>query len=228
MTEQKREPFRLLMLIIAPKLAEKAAALFERSRVPIQHQLYGRGTASREMMDMLGLDSGEKNVVMTLLTKPSADEMLKKLKKDLRLGTSNTGVACTLPLSGGNSRLIQMVEYACAQGEAQGTRRNNMQENEYQMIVAMVNQGFSEDVMAAARPAGAAGGTVFHSRRVSSEQSTQFWGISVQQEKEAVIILSRKEEKLAIMKAICEKCGMDSDAQGIVLSIPVDSVVGIE
>ncbi|MDO5300674.1 MAG: transposase [Clostridia bacterium] len=228
MTEKKREPFRLLMLITAPKLAEKAAALFEHGRVPMQYQFYGRGTASREMMDMLGLDSGEKNVMMSMLPKSFADEMLRKLKKDLRLGTSNTGVACTIPLSGGNSRLIQMVEYACAQRETQGMRRGNMQENEFQMIVAVVNQGFSEDVMAAARPAGAAGGTVFHSRRVGSEESVQLWGISVQQEKEAVMILSRKEEKLAIMQAICEKCGMDSDAQGIVLSIPVDSVVGIE
>lgn len=228
MTEQKREPFRLLMLITAPKLAEKAAALFERGQVPMQYQFYGRGTASREMMDMLGLDSGEKNVMMSMLPKSFADEMLRRLKKDLRLGTSNTGVACTIPLSGGNSRLIQMVEYACAQREAQGMRRDNMQENEFQMIVAVVNQGFSEDVMAAARPAGAAGGTVFHSRRIGSEESVRLWGISVQQEKEAVMILSRKEEKLAIMQAICEKCGMDSDAQGIVLSIPVDSVVGIE
>lgn len=228
MTERKREPFRLLMLIIAPKLAEKAAALFERLHVPMQYQFYGRGTASREMMDMLGLDSGEKNVMMAMLPKPFADEILRKLKRELRLGTSNTGVACTIPLSGGNSRLIQMVEYACAQSDMPGTRRGNMQENEFQMIVAVVNQGFSEDVMAAARPAGAAGGTVFHSRRISSEQSMQLWGISVQQEKEAVIILSRKEEKLAIMQAICEKCGMDSEAQGIVLSIPVDSVAGIE
>lgn len=103
-----------------------------------------------------------------------------------------------------------------------------MRENEYQMIVALVNQGYSEDVMAAARPAGAAGGTVLHSRRIGAEETLRQWGFSIQQEKEAVLILARKEEKLAIMQAICDKCGLQSDAQGIVLAIPVDSVVGLE
>lgn len=42
------------------------------------------------------------------------------------------------------------------------------------------------------------------------------------------MILARKEEKLAIMQAICDKCGLQTDAQGIVLAIPVDSVVGLE
>ena len=62
-----------------------------------------------------------------------------------------------------------------------------MQENDYQIIVALVNQGYSEEVMAAARPAGAAGGTVLHSRRVGAEEALSQWGFSLQEEKEAVI-----------------------------------------
>lgn len=53
-----------------------------------------------------------------------------------------------------------------------------MQENDYQIIVALVNQGYSEEVMAAARPAGAAGGTVLHSRRVGAEEAAQPVGIA--------------------------------------------------
>ena len=99
-----------------------------------------------------------------------------------------------------------------------------MQENDYQIIVALVNQGYSEEVMAAARPAGAAGGTVLHSRRVGAEEALSQWGFSLQEEKEAVMILA----KLAIMQAICDNCGLQSEAQGIVLSLPVDNVVGLE
>ena len=58
-----------------------------------------------------------------------------------------------------------------------------MQENEYQIIVALVNQGYSEEVMAAARPAGAAGGTVLHSRRVGAEEALSQWGFSLQEGK---------------------------------------------
>ena len=104
----------------------------------------------------------------------------------------------------------------------------DMTDNDYSMIMAIVNQGFSEDVMNAARPMGASGGTVFHSRRVGNEQAMKFWKISVQEEREVVIILAKKEDKLAIMQEIGKKCGMHSQAQGIVMSLPVDNVMGLE
>ena len=103
-----------------------------------------------------------------------------------------------------------------------------MEVNASEMVVAVVNQGYSEDVMAAARPAGAGGGTVVHSRRVGSDETLTFWGISVQPEKEIVMILCRHEEKMNIMKAIADACGMKSEAQGLVLSVPVETVVGID
>ena len=103
-----------------------------------------------------------------------------------------------------------------------------MEVNAYQMVIAVVNQGYSEDVMAAARPAGAGGGTVLHSRHVGSGETLTFWGISVQPEKEIVMILCRQEEKTNIMKAIAASCGMKTEAQGLVLSLPVETVVGID
>ena len=81
-----------------------------------------------------------------------------------------------------------------------------------------------EEVMAAAKPAGAGGGTVFHSRRVCSEESIQMWGITIQQEREIVLILAEEEKKVAIMQAITEKCGAQSEAHGIVVSMPVDEL----
>ena len=228
-TEKMRASFRLLMLITTPKLAEKALLLFEKGKLPMQIQAYAHGTASREMMDMLGLDSGEKSLLLSMMPKANADELLKQLRRELRLGAFGNGIAFTIPLSGTNRRMLQMVEQICEeQHHEPEKRRIDMRENEYQMIVALVNQGYSEDVMAAARPAGAAGGTVLHSRRIGAEETLRQWGFSIQQEKEAVLILARKEEKLAIMQAICDKCGLQSDAQGIVLAIPVDSVVGLE
>ena len=210
--------FRMLMLITTPKLGEKALALFEREKLPMQCQAYAHGTASREMMDMLGLDSGEKSLLLSMMPKANADELLKQLRHELRLGASGSGIAFTIPLSGTNRRMLQMVEQICEEQHREPE----------QMIVALVNQGYSEDVMAAARPASAAGGTVLHSRRIGAEETLRQWGFSIQQEKEAVLILARKEEKLAIMQAICDKCGLQTDAQGIVLAIPVDSVVGLE
>ena len=224
-TEKMQASFRLLMLITTPKLAEKALLLFEKGRLPMQIQAYAHGTASREMMDMLGLDSGEKSLLLTVMPKADADDLLVHLRRELRLGLSGSGIAFTVPMSGANKRVLQMVQQLCEEKPRAEIRRKVMQENEYQIIVALVNQGYSEEVMAAA---GAAGGTVLHSRRVGAEEALSQWGFSLQEEKEAVMILTRAESKLAIMQAICDSCGLQSEAQGIVLSLPVDRVVGLE
>ena len=167
-TEKMQASFRLLMLITTPKLAEKALLLFEKGRLPMQIQAYAHGTASREMMDMLGLDSGEKSLLLTVMPKADADDLLVHLRRELRLGLSGSGIAFTVPMSGANKRVLQMVQQLCEEKPRAEIRRKVMQENEYQIIVALVNQGYSEEVMAAARPAGAAGGTVLHSRRVGA------------------------------------------------------------
>ncbi|MCI8697309.1 MAG: P-II family nitrogen regulator [Lachnospiraceae bacterium] len=103
-----------------------------------------------------------------------------------------------------------------------------MTENAYSLIMAIVNQGFSEEVMNAARPKGASGGTVFHSRRIGNQEAMKFWKISVQEEREVVLILAQKEDKLAIMQEIGRQCGMNSKAQGIVMSLPVDGIAGLD
>ena len=90
------------------------------------------------------------------------------------------------------------------------------------------DRGYSEEVMEAARSAGAGGGTVVHSRRIGNKEAMCFWGMSIQEEKEMLFIVAENESKLKIMQAIGDKCGMHSDAKGIVLSLPIDTVIGME
>ena len=129
-TEKMQASFRLLMLITTPKLAEKALLLFEKGRLPMQIQAYAHGTASREMMDMLGLDSGEKSLLLSMMPKANADELLKQLRRELRLGASGSGIAFTIPLSGTNRRMLQMVEQICEEQHREPEKRRiDMREN---------------------------------------------------------------------------------------------------
>lgn len=231
MAEQyKKASFRMLFLVATPKLVSKAVGMFKEGNVPTQYVFHAQGTASSEVMDMLGLDGVDKNILLSMMPKLFADEMLKKLRKKLHLGMPNTGIAFTVAMSGGSGHIMQLMEKMEPEENEKPRERNeaDMTDNEYSMIMAIVNQGFSEDVMNAARPKGASGGTVFHSRRVGNEQAMKFWKISVQEEREVVIILAGKEDKLAIMQEIGKQCGMQSKAQGIVMSLPVDNVVGLD
>ena len=226
---QNRKAYRMLLLIATPKLVGKAAGLFKEENIPIQYVFHAQGTATSEVMDMLGLDGVDKNVLMSMMSKEWADEMRKKLRKKLHLGMPNTGIAFTLVMSGGSGHIVQIME-GMEPEERKSAERNetDMTENEYSMIMAIVNQGFSEEVMNAARPMGASGGTVFHSRRVGTKEAMKFWKISVQEEREVVLILAQKEDKLAIMQEIGKQCGMNSKAQGIVMSLPVDGIEGLD
>ena len=225
----KKAAFRMLLLIATPKLVNKAVGLFKECNVPTQYIFHAQGTATSEVMDMLGLDGVDKNILMGMMPKNFADEMLKKLRKKLHLGMPNTGIAFTIRMSGSSGHLMQLIE-SLEPEEKKLVERNDtdMTDNEYSMIMAIVNQGFSEDVMNAARPKGASGGTVFHSRRIGSQEAMKFWKISVQEEREVVMILAQKEDKLAIMQEIGRQCGMKSKAQGIVMSLPVDSIAGLD
>lgn len=227
---RKKAAFRMLFLIATPKLVNKATALFKEGNVPMQYVFHAQGTATSDVMDMLGLDGVDKNILMSMMPKFFADEMLKKLRKKLHLGMPNTGIAFTVLMSGGSGHLVQLIENLEPEEEKKFLDRKDadMTDNEYSMIMAIVNQGYSEDVMNAARPKGASGGTVFHSRRIGSQEAMKFWKISVQEEREVVIILATKEDKLAIMQEIGQKCGMQSKAQGVVMSLPVDGIVGLD
>ncbi|MCM1180761.1 MAG: hypothetical protein NC347_10925 [Clostridium sp.] len=222
--------FRMLFLITTPKLGKKAVEMFQEGGLPVQYHFRAQGTASSEMMNTLGLDGGEKSILMSMMPKAFADEMLKKLQKKLHLGMPNSGIAFTVAMSGCSSHMIKLMETLQPENSKMPLERNELEmvESEYSMIMTIVNQGFSEEIMDAARPMGAKGGTVFHSRRIGSEEAMKFWGIRVQPEREIVLIIAPKKDKRAIMQVIGKQFGMQSEANGIVLSLPVDGIAGLE
>ena len=99
--------------------------------------------------------------------------------------------------------------------------------SEYVVIFSIVNEGFSDSVMSAAREAGAKGGTVLSARGTANEQAKALFDIEVSGEKEIVVILVKNEIKDKILKAINTEVGLNKPGQGIVFCMPVDSVVGI-
>lgn len=223
------QSFRLCCLITAPKLAEKAVSFFHDEHIPIQYQISASGTASSEIMDLLGLGSIDKSILLWFLPKEKTAAQIRKLNRLLKLKSKNSGIAFTAPISS-SSKILPLL-FKNDQTENEEIQRkdgSSMSEYNYELIAAIINQGYSEEVMNAAKSAQATGGTVFHSRRIIQEEATQKLGLSVQEEREIVLILTDKSKKLPIMKAISQKCGMKSEARGLILSIPVDTVMGIE
>lgn len=98
----------------------------------------------------------------------------------------------------------------------------------YKCILAIVNNGFSEAAMEAAKTCGAKGGTVLSGRGTMSKDAEKFFNISIQPEKEIVMILAKNDLIDGILKGLYNAVGTATSAQGIAFALPVDEVVGIE
>ena len=97
----------------------------------------------------------------------------------------------------------------------------------FECILCIVNSGFSDAAMDAAKQFGARGGTVVHGRGTVSKEAEKFFNISIQPEKDIVIILVASDIKDNILHALYNAVGTDTQAQGIAFSLPVDDVVGV-
>lgn len=97
----------------------------------------------------------------------------------------------------------------------------------FEVIICIVNSGFSDEVMTAARQYGAKGGTVLRGRGTANAEAESLFGIAIQPEKEIVMILVKKSIKNDILHALYKAVGLDTPGQGIAFTMPVESVVGL-
>lgn len=226
--KKKKTAARILILISTPKLAERATKLYADDNIPLHYRLSASGTASSEMRDILGLDSTEKAALLSILPHDTARETLARLRRMLKIDSTNSGIAFTIPITAASQLALRIMESAESAEENTDKRRSTRMGNrKYAMIAAIVNQGYSENVMVAARAAGAMGGTVIHSRSVGNDAIAGAWGFAIEDEREIVLIVADSETKLPIMQAISDACGIKSEAKGIVISMPIEGAIGL-
>ncbi len=95
------------------------------------------------------------------------------------------------------------------------------QASKYELVVCIINAGYSETVMAAARAAGARGGTIVRARGSANPEAEEFFNISIQPDKEIVLILVKSDIKDEVLKTVYKNCGLSTEGLGIVFSLPV-------
>ena len=98
----------------------------------------------------------------------------------------------------------------------------------YKCILAIVNDGFSDLAMETAKACGAKGGTILQARGTASKDAEKFFNVSIQPEKEIVMILAKADLVDGILKGLYSAIGSSTEAQGIAFALPVDDVVGLK
>ncbi len=209
-----------MIVITDRKLSGKFAAWFQAQGASLVLSALGRGTAGTDILDTLGLEATEKAVL--LLAAPRSSRLVRKAARELWLDVPGRGILMTVPISsvGGAKARDYLLRW---QAEEDDMNR----EITHELIVVITNRGHTDQVMDAARSAGAAGGTSIHAKGTGAELARKFFGVSLAAEKEIVFILTREADRNPIMKAVMTQAGSHTKAQAVVFSMPVTDLAGL-
>ena len=183
------------------------------------------GTATSEILDYLGLEETEKDVVLTMAPKSKIPSVLKGITNHFQLDKPGKGIVFTIPLSSVSARVPQILCKPENLVENEETVMEN--DKKFELILTILNRGNVDIVMDAAKSAGATGGTLLHARRVGFEDVENIFGFTIQPEKDILAILAESGNKNAIMKQITEVAGINTESRALVLALPVDEIMGL-
>ena len=212
----------LMVTITDRKRLAHFIAFYREHRLAVNFITLGVGTASSETLDYFGLESSDKSVTFTV---QMWEQLRKGLQSRLHIDVPGTGIAFIIPLSsiGGKRELLFLTEN---QNYEKG-EETTLKDTTYELLVVIANHGYSDQIMDAAREAGAAGGTIIHANGTGMERAERFLGISLAAEKEMIFIVAKKSLKNSIMQSIMHKAGIETKAQSIVFSLPVTATAGL-
>ena len=221
---------KLLVGIVGVEDASKIATACNDVTATLSYAFEAFGTARTAVLDFLGLGETEKRMVIALLPDVKEAEILENIQRETELYLVGKGICFTLPLTGVSSivanGLVKGIPTAQT-GKEKKMKKTEEKKREYDLIVAAMENGYAEEAMDAAREAGAAGGTIVHALTLDNRKAEQLIGVTLQKETEILMILTKSEGKLAIMRALQEAAGLKTDAGGVLFSLPVDNLIGI-
>lgn len=214
---------KVLVTITDKGKDDKILRLYKRHKITYSFLINGVGTASSSLMDYFGLDEIKKNVIISIIPEKLEVKLLYDLHNKVEIYKPGNGIAFTLSITSATRYLSNQYKDMKFVEEEYIVDKDK----EYELIVLIVLEGYSSLAMDAAKRVGANGGTLIHGIGLGSKEATKFLGITIEPEKDVVLILTEKETKKKVMKEITEAVGLSKEGRGICFSIPVDNVVGL-
>jgi len=213
----------LVTAIVARARHEAMEDIVHSMKLPLALTLYAKGTATSEHLSLHGLAPTAYALVLTVADAEQTRKLMRAAKVRMFIDIPGNGIMMSVPLKsvGGGKTMAYLTDNKTVAGEKPAAYST------HELIMVILNEGCSDMVMAAARPAGATGGTVLSGKGTGAREAEKFLGISLASEKDVVLIVADKQKKSAIMKAIMEKAGPGTDAASICFSLPVTSVEGL-
>lgn len=224
-----RLPKRTILLVSILNRGEEAHLneILDEFSISLSFTFAGTGTARSAVLDYLGIGETEKAVIFSLIPESDEEAIMREIRARMSLYLAGRGISFTVPLTGISEIVANGLGGAAKEKSIDGRKIMKNEDRQYDLIIAAMAVNHIDEAMDAARAAGAAGGTIIRARSVGNEKAEQFIGISLTEEQELLLILSKREGKLAIMQALSDKIGLKTEAGGVIFSLPVDRTAGI-
>ncbi len=208
--------------IVNPGVEEIMKELYSELSLPVAAVFHGEGTAVQSMLDLLGIESVEKLIFVTIAAKDKTESLFDLHRNRLYMGVPGHGIAVSVPVKsvGGGKTLAYLSDNKPIDKEKPELSTPT------ELIIVIGNEGCTDTVMNAARSAGATGGTVIHGKGTGDKKSEKFYNVSIAKEKEVILIVTPTARKADIMRRILEKAGPETKSGAIVFSLPVNNAVG--
>lgn len=200
--------------------------LYTQSGVPLHTQITAHGTASSELLSIIGLANTERDMLVSFAAESRIDSLLDCLADDYRDILSVRGIAFSLNLTGISNSVAAALSPSVPDESKGGSAMPA--EKEHNLILVVLNQGYTDVVMHTACAAGATGGTVIRGRWVGAEVLEQFHAITLQDEKEVLAIACLREKRNAIMDAINARHGLNTPQEAVICSLPIDRMIRLK
>lgn len=219
------EAMKLIVSIVERGQGKTLQKFYQKRRIPLHLQCAGRGTATSEIMDILGLGSSEKDVLLSWAAASAARALLSQLDSELRETVKASGIVFAMPLSGLNSLVASLACYQAENLKKETRGDKEVERTENSVILISCSRGCTDEIMATAKAQGARGGTVIKARLAGPEDLEQAYDMELQEERELLAIVVPTELRGPIMEAVNTQHGLRSRAQGILCSLPIEEIV---
>jgi len=213
-------PCRLLVVITEKHKCDAVMTEARKAGADGGTIMFGKGTAENKWLRMLGLDDVEKELLWSLMPAALCRPVMDALHAAPSL-SSTRGVMFTLDV--GSALRLSGSPLPFASSPEESMSANATASAAYELISVIVNNGGADQVMDAAREAGATGGTVIHARGTARPEDAPFFGITIVPEKELVLILCPAGDTARIMERITAEFSSAERGAGIIFHMPVSS-----
>ena len=213
---------KILFIIIEEGYDKKIKYFLSKYGIKLKVVLKAFGTASSSILDYFGLLETEKEIFMAIIPDYLSEELLEKIKINFKLDKLGMGLAFTIPINSSNKFIMDSFK------TFEGSVKVVDKKDKHSLVLTIVSEGYLENVMNAAKKAGASGGTAIKGRGLSYTKRAKILGFNIEPERDIILNIVNDSDKKKVMESITKEVGIKTAARGYTLSLPIDEIISLD